>query len=142
MKIALRLLLYTILVLPTTVFSQKTDTLIKKLDSLSKRKDTTGQVNIISQDAYNFNTRITPKVYLILIGSDLKQEFTAPFHFHKKDWLKTAIIAGTAGALFLADEPVQGFALDLRNNNPGVANVSKYVTRFGGLYEVYTLSAF
>jgi membrane-associated phospholipid phosphatase len=39
----------------------------------------------------------------------------------------------------LVDEPVQKFALDLRDHNPGLKKVSSYVTKFGGLYEAYAL---
>jgi membrane-associated phospholipid phosphatase len=46
----------------------------------------------------------------------------------------------TAG-LSLADESVNKFAIHLRTDNPAVGEVSKYVTRFGGLYEGYTLAA-
>ena len=120
--------------------TQQPDTLIKKLDSLSKKTDSTGkQSNNINQAAYNEKTKITVPVYFILLGSDMKQEITAPFHFHKKSWIRAGEIALTAVCLGFADEPVQRFALHLRNNNKAVENVSKYVTKFGGVYEMYTL---
>jgi hypothetical protein len=73
------------------------DTLIKKLDSLRVKKDSTGiQNNNISEAAYNNNTRFTFSSYFILLGSDLKQEITAPFHFKKRDWLRVGEI-GLAG---------------------------------------------
>ena len=120
--------------------TQQPDTLIKKLDSLSKKTDSTGkQSNNINQAAYNEKTKITVPVYFILLGSDMKQEITAPFHFHKKSWIRAGEIALTTVCLGFADEPVQRFALHLRNNNKAVENVSKYVTKFGGVYEMYTL---
>ncbi|MBK5271992.1 MAG: phosphatase PAP2 family protein [Bacteroidia bacterium] len=118
------------------------DTLIKKLDSLRIQKDSTGvQNNIIKDTAYNENTRFTFSSYFILLGSDLKQEITAPFHFQKRDWFSVGKIALTTAALMFADEPVQRVALKLRDSSSSVRNISKYVTNFGGLYEGYTLAA-
>lgn len=127
--------------LPIIGFSQKPDTLIKKLDSLSKKTDSAGkQNNNINKTAYNENTKITFSSYFILLGSDLKQEITAPFHLTQKDWIKVGEFALIEGGLFFADEPIQRFALDLRDHNSGVRNISKYVTRFGGVYETYLLA--
>src|SRR4029077_4835337 len=130
------------MMLSLAVFSQKPDTLIKKLDSLSRKTDSAGgQTNNINKTAYNENTRITFSSYFILLGSDLKQEFTAPFHFTRKDWGTFAKFVLIEGALFLIDESVQRNALHLREVNAGVRDVSKYVTNFGGAYEVYILGS-
>jgi len=135
-----KLIVLVFTMLPLIIFSQKPDTLIKKLDSLSKKTDSAGgQTNNINKTAYNDNTRITFSSYFILLGSDLKQEFTAPFHFSLKDWRTVGIVAVVGGALSLADEPVQRYALRLRDSSLTVRNVSKYVTRFGGSYEAYIL---
>jgi membrane-associated phospholipid phosphatase len=136
-----KLIIAAFAILPLIVFSQKPDTLIKKLDSLSKKTDSAGgQTNNINSTAYNENTRITFSSYFILLGSDLKQEFTAPFHFSLKDWRTVGAVAIVGGALFLVDEPVQQYALRLRDSSVTVRNVSKYVTRFGGSYEAYILA--
>jgi len=135
-----KIVMVVFILLPFTGFSQKPDTLIKKLDSLSKKTDSAGeQTNNINKAAYNENTRITFSSFFILLGSDLNQEITAPFYFTHKDWIKMGEFAVIEVGLFFADEPVQRFALDLRNNNAGIRNVSKYVTRFGGVYETYVL---
>ncbi len=124
-------------------YGQKTDTLVKKLDSLSKKTDSAGkQINNINPKAYTENTEINFKSYFILLGDDLKQEITAPFHWGKKSWLTFAGFALAEGALAFADQPIQKQALEFRTNHTKVANVSKYVTNFGGAYEVYTLAAF
>jgi len=137
-----KLIIVAFAILPLAMFSQKPDTLIKKLDSLSKKTDSAeGQVNNIDKTAYNENTRITFSSYFILLGSDLKQEFTAPFHFSRKDWGTFAKFVLVEGGLFLVDESVQQHALHLREVNPGVRNVSKHVTQFGGSYEAYVLAA-
>ena len=121
--------------------AQQPDTLIKKLDSLTNRKDSSGgnQVNNISSGAYNENTKITLPVYFILLGSDFKQQLTSPFHLSKKGWINAAKFTLITGGLALLDETIQKNALDLRNNSQAVRDVSKYVTRFGGPYEGYTL---
>lgn len=124
-------------------FGQQPDTLIKKLDSLSKKTDKTNlPKNNTNPEAYNKTTQLTPATYFILLGSDLKQAFTKPFHMKKRDWLYTGGFALAVGALSFADEPIQRYALNLRTNHAGVRNTSKYVTNFGGTYEAYTLAAF
>ena len=133
---------FLLLSIPPAGFSQKPDTLINKLDSLSRKTDSAGgQTNNIAPAAYNENTRLTFNTYFILLGSDLKQSFTKPFHMKKKDWGNLGKFALATAALSFADEPIQQGALKLRSNNPGLANVSKYVTNFGGIYEAYTLGA-
>jgi membrane-associated phospholipid phosphatase len=142
MNLRIRWFLFLLLSAPVTGFSQKTDTLINKLDSLSRKTDSAGaQVNNITPKAYNENTKLTFNTYFILLGSDLKQSFTKPFHMKKRDWGNLGKFALVTGALAFADEPIQKGALKLRSNNPGLTNVSKYVTNFGGIYEAYTLGA-
>ena len=129
-----------LLSVPVVGFSQK-DSLINKLDSLARKKDSVGkQINNITPKAYNENTQLTFKTYFILLGSSLKQEFTKPFHMNKKDWGNFGKFAAVTVALSFADEPIQKAALKLRNRNTGINNISKYVTNFGGLYEAYTLA--
>ena len=143
MRFEFKFLLLVCLSLPVTSFSQRADTLINKLDSLSKKTDSAGgQVNNIAPKAYNENTKITFNTYFILLGSDLKQSFTKPFHMSKKDWGNFGKFTLATVALSFADEPIQREALKLRNKNTGLNNVSKYITNFGGIYEAYTLAAF
>ncbi len=126
-----------------TIFahSQQPDTLIKKLDSLSKKTDSAGGVhNNTNPSAYTEITHLTPSSYFILLGSDIKQAFTKPFHLKHRDYKYVGVFVGTTVALSLVDKPVQKFALRLRNDNPTLRNVSKYVTNFGGSYEVATLA--
>ncbi|MCW3088010.1 MAG: phosphatase family protein, partial [Sediminibacterium sp.] len=140
-----RLLTATALGLSITFsgFSQKPDTLINKLDSLRKSVDSTGgkQINNTDKSAFNENTVITLPGYFILLGSNMKQAFTMPFHMTKKDWGNFGKFALVEVALSFADETIQRNALDLRNSNGTVRSISDYTTRFGGTYEVYTLAA-
>jgi membrane-associated phospholipid phosphatase len=136
-----RYIMVILLSIPMAGFAQH-DTLSIKLDSLIRQKEKAGgQFNDISRSAYNETTKLTVHSYLILLGSNLKQEFTKPFHMTKKDWGNFGKFAAVTVALGFADEPVQQAALKLRNRNTGVNNISKYVTNFGGLYEGYTLAA-
>lgn len=140
MSFVRRWLVIILLSSPSLVFAQR-DTLVHKLDSLVKKKDSVGQVNNINPRAYTENTNLTFNTYFILLGSSLKQEFTKPFHMTKKDWGNFGKFAAVTVALSFADEPIQQSALKLRERNTGINSVSKYVTNFGGLYEGYTLAA-
>ena len=121
----------------------KADTLIKKLDSLAKKTDSTGvQKNNINPAAYNDVTKLTPKSYFILLGSDIKQEFTKPFHMKRRDWVNLGKFALVEVALGFADESIQKNVYALRNRSAGVRNVGGFITRFGGVYEFAGLGAF
>lgn len=134
-------LLFSILLFSVTGLSQKSDTLIRKLDSLSAKTDSAGlQDNNINPKAYNQSTKINARVYFILLASDFKQQITKPFHMTGKDWQKLGIFTLATGALSFVDEPIQQFALRLRDDNKALRHVSSYVTRFGLMYEVYVLA--
>lgn len=124
-------------------FSQQPDTLIKKLDSLSKKSDSTGKAGVnTNPKAYTGPAELSPSTYFILLGSDLKQAFTKPFHMKSRDWKYLGLFTTGAVGLSFADKPVQQFAIKLRKNTPAVSSIGSYVTNFGGLYELYTLGAF
>lgn len=59
----------------------------------------------------------------------------------KKDWRALAIGGATIAALTFADEPIQRNVLDIRNKNPALQDISKFVTNTGGPYEAITLGA-
>ena len=123
-------------------FGQQKDTLIRKLDSLSQKTDSAGkQINNTMEAAYNPQTILTFKTYFLLLGSNIKQSFTKPFHMTGKDWGKFGAFAIAAGGLSLADETIQKEALRFRNRNPKVIKVGRFITNFGGIYEGYTLAA-
>src|SRR4029079_3044135 len=118
----------------------QTDTLVKKLDSLSLHKDSV-QKNNINPEAYNQFTRFTPETYFILLADDFKQAFTKPFHMKGKDWRNLGIFAASTVLLSTIDEPAQQTAIKIRNGSSTIRGVSSYVTRFGGRYEAYVLVA-
>lgn len=130
-----------------SVFSQvpqvPADTLIKKLDSLSQKTDSAGfQVNNINPSAYNDVTKLTGREYFILLGSNLKQGFTKPFHMTKRDWGIFAKFAVVAVGVGFADESIQRQGLKLRNKSSFVKNTGRYISQAGGTNEVFTLAAF
>jgi membrane-associated phospholipid phosphatase len=125
---------------PDTSIKVLADTLIKKLDSLSVKKDSI-QLNNTQEAAYNEQTKLTFKTYLILLGSTIKQEYTKPFHMKKREWAQLGLFTVAAGALSFADEPIQKQALKFRANNTGASKLSKYITSTGGAYEMITLAA-
>lgn len=130
-----------LLSITSITYAQQPDSLIKKLDSLSKKTDSTGGLSNNTQpSAYNEVTRLTFPSYFILLGSDIKQAFTKPFHLKNRDWKYLGGFVAATAALSLVDKPVQKFALRLRNNSPSLRNISKHVTNFGGSYEVVTLA--
>jgi hypothetical protein len=134
-------LIFSITFFSSSSFAQA-DTLIRQLDSLAKGTDTIKSHNDIDPTAYNFNTKIDAKTYFILLASDLKQSFTKPFHMKKRDWKYLGGAALIIGGLSLLDQPVQQYALELRERSGSVRGISGQVTRFGGPYETYTLLAF
>ena len=141
MKFIKKYLFVILFSFPIAGFSQN-DSLGNKLDSLTRKKEQIqGQVNNINPAAYNETTKLTVNSYFILLGSNLKQGFTKPFHMTKKDWGNFGKFTAVTVALSLADKPIQKAALKLKNQNSGVNDVSKYVTNFGGTYEGYTLAA-
>lgn len=121
------------------ITAQQTDTLLTKLDSLSRRPDSARTADNINPGAYTKKTSMSAKTYFILLGSDFKQQFTAPFHFSKRDWKRTGAFTVALGALAFADRPVQRLGLRVRNSSQKVRNVSAFVTDFGADYEVFTL---
>ena len=127
----------------TKGFCLQQDTLIHQSDSLNKKADTVaGQKNMIDPNVYNENAPITFSTYFILLGSDLKQQFTAPFHQTGKEWIRIGVYtAGMAAISKLADEPVQRFAVKIYDSSEAAKNISSYATRFGDPYQLYVLAA-
>jgi membrane-associated phospholipid phosphatase len=131
------------LFLPLTILAQQKDSLSKKLDSLNKLppEEKRSNKDSIRRDFYNQKTRITFPVYWKLMASDLQQQATAPFHAKPRDWYRTAAVVAITGGVLLLDKPISRTAVDWRGKSPALVNTSKFVTRFGGPYEVYTLAA-
>ena len=142
MKKDLQYAAFILLFLPFGVIARQRDTLFRKLDSLAhlppplKR----GNQDSIRQEFYNSKTKITFPVYWKLLASDLKQEVTFPFHARPRDWVRTAVVTGITVGVLLTDKPMERKAVEWRNESSGLVETSKYVTRFGGRYEIITLA--
>lgn len=136
------ILLLLVLTYSGNLFAQQpVDTLFNKLDSLSNKSDSLGyQNNDTRKAAYNSTTKISFRDYFVLLGSNIKQEFTKPFHMTGEDWKKFGIFSGVAVATAFADEPIQRNALALRERSRVVRNTGKFISNFGGVYEVITLA--
>jgi membrane-associated phospholipid phosphatase len=143
MKKNLKRGVYLLFFFPLTVIAQQKDTLIKKLDSLNQQAPALKRQNrdSISREFYNQKTKITLPVYFTLIASDLKQQVTAPFHARPRDWGKTAIVAGLTAGILLTDKPINRETVGWRSKSTTLQQTSKFITQFGGPYEVYTLAA-
>ncbi|MDB5121259.1 MAG: phosphatase family protein [Sphingobacteriales bacterium] len=134
------LIVFILTLISTAAYSQKTDSLGKKLDSLSHKTDSVGhQTNIIKSSAYNENTKITTSTYFILLGSDIKQQFLAPFTTNKKGWAKVGLFTLMTGALSFADEPIQQSTIKFIDKHKTFSNISNVITNTGGIYETVTL---
>ena len=135
MKSGLKVLLLLALNFPVTAFAQ--DSLGYRNSLNLNRSEDTFQIDSVSTRAYslkNFDS------YFTLLGSNLKKEFTKPFHMKKKDWENFGKFAVVSVALSFSDKPVQQAALRLRNRNTELNNVSSDISNFGGVYEVFTLA--
>jgi len=122
--------------------AQVKDTLVRKLDSLNKKTDSLGyQNNNTDPDAYNRRTRITASSYFVLLWSNYKQQFTAPFHITKDGWKTTGAFGVLTGALAVVDKPVQKWALRAKNSSNIASKASNWITNTGGVYESVTLAA-
>ena len=125
--------------------SQKVDSLAKKLDSLKTNAITDsakGKEINVSGTAYNERTKMNGRVFFTLLGTDFTQEITGPFHTPARSWHKVLGFAVIEGGLFLLDKPVQRNVTDFMSHNGNLRGVSRYVTNFGLMYEIYTLAAF
>lgn len=121
--------------------AQVQDTLVRQLDSLNKKTDSLGfQNNNTDPKAYNKHTRITASGYFTLLLSNYKQQFTAPFNISKDSWKTVGAFSVLTGALALADQPVQRWALQAKSSSQAASKTSKFITNTGGVYESITLA--
>lgn len=140
MKSRIKVLLLLALNIPFIAFAQ--NDLNNNLVDITRQKnqDTTVQINFITDTIHKQKPLLNFNSYFILLGTDLKDEFTKPFHLRKKDWRNLEKFAAVTVALSFADKPVQEVALRLRNRKTELNNISKDVTNFGGVYEVVTVA--
>jgi len=122
-------------------YCQKPDSLANKLDSLKKKADTTGQQNSTEPFFYNETTKITPRVFGILLLDDFKQQALSPFQPAKHAFVRDGALIGLGVCLAFLDKPVQRWAVTFRNNNAWSANPSRIITNLGAQFEIIPLAA-
>ncbi len=127
-------------ILPVIGYTQKTDSLINKLDSLKEQTDTAGQVNRIERSFYNERTKLNARVFGILLLDDFKQQALSPLGINKRGWLAGATLVGTTIGIGFLDKPIQKWAAGLRRKNPDLGSYSRTVSDIGGVYEVATFA--
>lgn len=121
-------------------FCQQPDTLIHRPDSLQTKTDSLEEQKTITHPTENLP--ITFSTYFILLGSNVKQQFTAPFHQTGKEWIRIGMYtAGIAAISTLVDEPVQHFAAKIKDSSETVSSISNYAMRFGDPYQLYIMGA-
>jgi membrane-associated phospholipid phosphatase len=139
----MRKLLTLLLFIPLMGLAQERDTLAKNPDSLDISSDKLYDVGLSHNNVPGYeNAKLNLGTYFTLLGDDLKQQLTFPFHASPRDWLKIGKLALLTGAVALINKPVNQFALKLHDDNKAIAGISRYVTNFGGSYEVYAIAGF
>src|SRR4030088_3135539 len=104
MSIRLIFFIAIIELIPVVGLAQK-DTLIQKQDSLHEKNDSLGgEKTGINPSLNNETIKINFRTYFSLLGSDIKKQFTSPFHTRGKDWLKVGAFGIIAATATLTDE--------------------------------------
>lgn len=126
---------------PQVLCAQKPDSLGTKLDSLKKQTDTAGQKNLIEPSFYNEKTKITFKVFGVLLLNDFKQQALSPFQPEKNVYIRDAVLIGVGIGMSFLDKPIQKWAVTFRNNNQWSANPSRIISNLGAQFEIIPLAA-
>ncbi|MEO6316662.1 MAG: phosphatase PAP2 family protein [Chitinophagaceae bacterium] len=134
-------ILVAVCCIPAVVFGQRPDSLANKLDSLKRETDTTNQRNLIEPAFYNERTKITLRVFGILLLDDFKQQALSPFKPTKKTLIRDGIMIGAMIGISFLDKPIQRTAVTFRNNNSWSAGPSRTITNLGAQFEVVPLAA-
>lgn len=140
MRFVASFIVLSIWLIPFTGFTQRTDTLINKLDSLKKQSDTTGQRNDTEKEFYNERTQLNARVFGTLLLDDFKQQALSPLDIRGGGWLTGAALVGATIGISFVDKPIQKWASGLRRANPTLHSYSKTITDVGGIYEVGTFA--
>jgi membrane-associated phospholipid phosphatase len=141
MKQIIRYAIFGLMLFPLAADAQRD--IFRRMDSLSRLPPPLKRENrdSIRREFYNQKTKITFPVYFKLMASDLKQQVTSPFYARPRLWYRTAAVVAVTGGILLLDKPISRAAVDWRQKSPSMVSTSKFVTNFGGPYEVVTLAA-
>ena len=141
MQLKILAILFLFCTISSDVFAQRPDSLANKLDSLKRKTDTTGQKNKVQPALYNETTKITARVFGILLLDDFKQQALSPFQPAKHAFVRDAGLVGLAVGIAFLDKPIQRWAVTFRNNNAWSAGPSKTITNLGAQFEIIPLAA-
>ncbi|GEO09983.1 phosphatase PAP2 family protein [Segetibacter aerophilus] len=134
-------LLAIIILFPILSLAQQKDTLYKQPDSLRINEGALlNLVNTPNNVANYQDYKLDLKTYFFLLQDNLKKQLSSPFHTDKKDWLRVGGFALVTGAVALTNRSVTNYAARVRDDSKTVTDISRYVTNFGGAYEVYTIA--
>ena len=125
--------------LPMAVFSQSELGIsnVFKMDSFNKV-----YVPKSNHDTIDYSqARLGIINYYRLGKNNFKRQALFPSYLRSKDCLKLGAFTVVSATVAFANQPVKAFAINLRQNNPGIGSVSRYVTRFGDSYVKYILGA-
>ena len=127
--------------LPAITFSQGTDTLSNKLDSLKSQSDTTGQNNLTDPGFYNERTKVNARVFGKLLLNDFKQQALSPLDIKKRGYFVGVTLVASTIALSYTDKPIQRWVAGLRRSNPTLGHYSRFVSDIGGVYQGTSFAA-
>src|SRR4051794_8216803 len=103
----MRKLLALLLFIPLMGVAQVRDTLAKNPDSLDIRSDRLNDVSLSHSNLPGYeNAKLDLGTYFTLLGDDLKQQLTFPFHASRREWVKIGKLALLTGAVALINKPV------------------------------------
>lgn len=122
--------------------AQQKDSSGRKYDSLNTGQELSDSIPAHNTDLqYHEGVMLNAKTYCTLLGSNFKQQLLFPLHAKRRDWVRAGVFTLATVAVSFANRPITRFASNIYNHHPAVASASKYITDFGGPYEVVTLGA-
>ncbi|HVN57006.1 MAG TPA: phosphatase PAP2 family protein [Bacteroidales bacterium] len=77
------------------------------------------------------------KGYFPSLMTDFREQFTAPFHFGKKEWIEVGAAAGITGILFTLDGKIDAWARTQKQHHLWIKEASPVITEFGNRYGYY-----
>lgn len=89
----------------------------------------------------NETAKVSVRDYFLLLGSNLKQQATAPLKLTDNQWLQVGGAGLITAGVILSDKGINHAVNNIRNNSNFIQKVSPVVTKFGGKYEVITLGS-
>lgn len=131
-------LLLTPLLFLCFVASAQQSCLVHRLDSM-RRADIPAQNSMAPTGDI---PSMTISDYFGLLGSDVLQELSAPFHGTGRGYIYAAGFAVAEAGLFFIDEPLQHSAATFAGSHPAVRDAARITGNVGGVYSAGLVAAF